>query len=466
MAASPLNLRVKVAYGIGELAAAIPASLAAFFLLYFFTTVAGLDPALAGGILLIGRIWDAVNDPIVGWLSDHTRSPLGRRYPWMLLGAVPLALCSWLLWVVPPIDGQWPLFTYYIIFSLFAFVAVTVVQLPFTALAAELTEDYDERTALMGTKSAFSIGGSILGLVLAQMIFAQVPDPKRQYAVMGAVAGGGAIITIGLCVLGTYHRYWQVHKSRAQRLAAAPTALPLLSQLQSIVANPAFKQVLGLYLCGWMSIQVTAAMLPYFVGQWMSLPETHVAQMALAVQGTAIFAIPAWSWVARRSGKRTVFLMGAPIALIALMGLVTVQPGQTTWMYALGMFAGLGIATLYLVPFSMLPDVIDLDELHTGQRREGLYFSALVFLQKLGLALALFTSGQILSWTGFTMTGLAQPTSALWAIRLLIGPLPALLILGSLGFAYRYPITRERHQQILVAIQERQCQLPEHSGLG
>jgi GPH family glycoside/pentoside/hexuronide:cation symporter len=184
----------------------------------------------------------------------------------------------------------------------------------------------------------------------------------------------------------------------------------------------------------------------------MGLPEAHFAQMALAVQGTAIAMLFLWQRLARYSDKRTVFLLGAPLALIALLGLVLVQPGQVGWMYGLGVVAGVGIATLYMMPFAMLPDVVDLDQLQTGLRREGLYFSALVFLQKLGLALALFTSGQVLSWAGFEAQGSQQPATALWAIRLLIGPMPALLLLVSLWFAYRYPISRDRHRQILAAL--------------
>ncbi len=453
----PLTFAVKASYGVGELAAAVPASLSAFFVLYFFTTVAGLSPALAGAVLLFGRLWDAINDPLVGWLSDRTRSPLGRRYPWMLGGVIPLAISSVLLWTVPPFGSQWGIFVYYIALSLFAFAAFTVVQLPYTALAAELADDYDERTDLIGMKSAFSIGGSIVSLLMAQAVFARVADPARQFFILGALSASLAVVIIGLCVAGTYRRYWQVQRSRPP-LATNSDSQALVAQLRSVFSNSAFRQILGLYLCGWMSVQVTAAMLPYFVGAWMGLPATHFAQMALAVQGTAIAMLWGWDWVAKRTGKRTVFLMGAPLAALALGGLATVQPGQVVWMYTLGVIAGIGVATLYMVPFAMLPDVVDLDELNTGLRREGLYFSALVFLQKLGLALALFVSGQVLGWTGYMASAEAQPVAALNAIRLLIGPLPALLLAGGLWFCYRYPISRDRHQQILLALEEKRDQ--------
>lgn len=453
----PLSLPVRLAYGVGELAAAIPASLSAFFLLYFFTTVAGLSPALAGGILLIGRLWDSINDPIIGWLSDHTVSPLGRRFPWMLAGVVPFAICVTLLWTVPNLGSQWGLFGFYAVLSLFAFVAVTAVQLPYTALAAELSEDYDERTGLVGMKSAFSIGGSIFAMVLAQIVFARWDQPKQQYFILGSIAAVLALITIVICVAGTYRRYWLVQKYRPV-LAQTGTTPSLLTELRRISRNSAFRTILGIYICGWMGIQITAAMLPYFVDDWMGLSEIHFAQMALAVLGTAMVMILVWTRVARYSGKRTVFMLGAPLAMLGLFGLYTVQPGQLVWMYTLGAVTGAGVATLYMVPFAMLPDVIDLDELQTGLRREGLYFSAIVFLQKLGLAAALFLSGQLLALTGYTTTAVTQPATTLLTIRLLMGPLPAVFILFSLIFAAQYPITRTRHQEILMALQEKRRQ--------
>ena len=450
----PLPFSVKLAYGTGELAAAIPSSVSAFFVLYFFTSVAGLNPALAGGVLLFGRLWDAINDPLVGWLSDRTQSSFGRRFPWMLIGVVPLSICFILLWTVPPVETQWGLFTYYATLSLFAFASLTAVQLPYTALAAELSDDYDERTALIGMKSAFSIGGSILGLVMAQIVFVQVATPEDQYHLLGKLSASFAVFMVLICVAGTYRRYWQVQANRPQ-LTPQLHSTSLLAEVRSVFRNAAFRKILGLYLCGWIGIQLTAAMLPYFVDAWMGLSESHFARMALTVQGTAIAMVMVWERVAKLSGKRTVFMLGAPLAIIALTTLITIQPGEVAMMYVLGILAGVGVATMYMVPFSMLPDVVDLDELQTGLRREGLYFSAVVFLQKLGIAVALFASGTLLDITGFAANASHQPIQALWAIRLLIGPLPALLLVGSLWFAYQYPIDRRRHQQILSALQDR-----------
>ena len=151
----------KLAYGSGDLGTAITAALRAFFLLFFFTDVARLSPATAASILLIGRFWDAVNDPFIGWLSDRTVTKWGRRRPWLIAGAIPFGLFFFLLWVIPPFDTT-GLFIYYVVISLLLDTAYTVINVPYTALTPELTRDYDERTSLNSYRFAFSVGGALL----------------------------------------------------------------------------------------------------------------------------------------------------------------------------------------------------------------------------------------------------------------------------------------------------------------
>jgi GPH family glycoside/pentoside/hexuronide:cation symporter len=152
--------------------------------------------------------------------------------------------------------------------------------------------------------------------------------------------------------------------------------------------------------------------------------------------------------------------MGMTLWIIAQAGLFFLQPNQIPLMYLLAIMAGFGVSTAYLIPWSMMPDVIELDELNTGQRREGIFYGFMVFLQKVGLALGLFIVGKALAFAGFieTIPGQPppiQPTSALLAIRLAIGPLPTLALIGGLILAYFYPITREVHAEILLKLKER-----------
>jgi GPH family glycoside/pentoside/hexuronide:cation symporter len=192
----------------------------------------------------------------------------------------------------------------------------------------------------------------------------------------------------------------------------------------------------------------------------MKLEESHFTQMALAVQGTALVMMFFWSAVAQRVGKRAIYCLGIPMTLVAQAGLFLLQPGQVGWMYTLAAIAGVGLSTAYLVPWSMLPDVIDLDELNTGQRREGIFFGVVVLLQKIAVAIVLLIVGQILDWSGFIPAATSSPSSvqpetALWAIRWLIGPIPSVVLIGGLVMASLYPITRQMHREILLKLSER-----------
>lgn len=534
-----LNFSTKLAYGSGDMGPAITANVLVFYLLYFFTNVAGLPAGLAGSILAIGKISDAINDPIMGIMSDRTRSRWGRRLPWMIWGALPFGLLFFLQWLVPRFssdDGlnNWLLFVYYILIAVLFNIAYTAVNLPYTALTPELTQDYNERTSLNSFRMAFSIGGSILSLVLAQIVFAAYPDnPAKKYWVLGLLCSAISIIAIFWCAFRIQERgkqpilnagqkrilgiiliglggfaiafgigrtvtasfdltnligillglqlipcgltlFFAKTESHLLHRPATPNStptetvpsLPFLEQLRIAFQNRPFFYVIGIYLCSWLGVQLTASILIYFVVSWMGLPEAIFPQVAIAVQGTALVMLFVWKAVSDRVGKKAVYFMGTLIWIIAQAGLFLLQPGQTAQMYVLAILAGFGVSVAYLIPWSMIPDVIELDELNTGQRREGIFYGFMVLLQKLGLALALWIVGLALEFSGFIEQppGGAipvQPESALFAIRVAIGPLPTVILIAGLILAYFYPITRDVHAQILLQLQERRDKSPE-----
>ncbi len=446
-----LNFSTKLAYGIGELSGSLPSNILVFFFLFFLTDIAGLKPGLAGIIVMIGKIWDAINDPLIGWLSDRTRSPFGRRYPWMILGSIPLGLSCVLLWTISPSNHQPFQIIYYTIIALVFYTAFTAVLLPYSALSAELTQDYHDRTNLISFRSAFSIGGSILSLILAELIFNWVNNEEKQYLILGFVAGLITIISIYISVFGTYKRYNHVQQDYSNY--SKTSSLSFREKLSLVFTNFPFICVMIIYLCSWLSVQTIAAILPYFVINCMGLTEEHFTRMAIMVQGTALMMMVVWSYLSRRLGKKVIYLMGIPFTIVAELGLFLLQPGQVILMYLIAIVAGIGIATAYIVPWSMLPDVVDLDQLKTGERREGIFFALVVQLQKIGIAVALFVVGKILDIAGYIpgSTG-QQPETALWAIRMIIGPVPITLLMIGFVFAYLYPITQAIHQDILSKI--------------
>lgn len=448
-----LSLSTKLAYGAGDAGAGITVTILTFSLMVFFTNVAGLDPRTAGSILAIGKVFDAINDPIVGFLSDRTRSRWGRRHSWMIVGAIPFGIFFFLQWIVPrfsenPATNQTALFWYYVVISILFNTAFTAVNLPYTALTPELTQDYHERTSLNSFRFAFSIGGSILALILGLVISLIVTDSTQQYLTLGAVCA----------VLSVFPTYWCVWGTKERYSSDSESSIPFFEQLKIVFSNRPFLYVIGIYLCSWLAFQLTATVLPYFTVNWMGL-ESYFA-VALIVQAVAIVMLFVWSAVSKQRGKRVVYFMGMALWIIAQAGLFLLQPGQTALLFLLAGLAGVGVATAYLVPWSMLPDVIELDELQTGQRREGIFYAFMVLLQKIGLALALFLVGQALGAAGFIEATPGQPLptqpdSALLAIRLVIAPLPTIALIAGLVLAYFYPITREVHAEILLKLRDR-----------
>lgn len=460
-----LSLSTKLAYGAGDMGAGITATLLAFSLLIFLTNVAGLDPALAGRVLLIGKIWDAINDPLVGVLSDRTRSRWGRRHSWMIFSAIPFGVFFFLQWIVPnfssnPETNQVMLFWYYVIVSIAFNMAFTGVNLPYTALTAELTQDYNERTSLNSFRFAFSIGGSILSLALGQVIFQAIPDGRQQYLILALICTVLSVLPMYWCIWGTTDPT-AAGESRSDITVAESDQIPFVEQVKIALSNRPFLYVVGIYLFSWLAFQLTAAIIPYFLVNWMLQKSYFIA--AILVQSIAMIMLFVWSAVSKRVGKRAVYFMGMSLWIIAQGGLFFLPRDQVGLMYVLFAMAGVGIATAYLVPWSMLPDVIELDELQTGQRREGVFYAFMVLLQKIGLAIGLWLVGEALKGSGF-LTAQAgqplpeQPASALLAIRLVVGPLPTVFLLCGLVLAYFYPITREVHAEILLKLKERNSQ--------
>jgi GPH family glycoside/pentoside/hexuronide:cation symporter len=446
----------KLAFGAGDVGPAVATAIMSFFLLYFFTDVARLSPAVAGVILLITKIWDSVNDPIIGMLSDRIKTRWGRRRPWFLFGAIPFGLTFFLLLQVPAM-GEAGKFWYYLIVSLALDTAFTVVNVPYTALTPELTRDYDERTSLNSFRFAFSIGSGLIAAVahptIVNAVKAGGASEQAGYAISAGIWAILATLPFFFAFWGTYER----HKVEEE-------SLPFFAGLRVTFGNRAFRYVTGIYLLSWLVVQTVSTIVVYYLTYWLRRPN-DVAPVILAVQGSALIWLFIWTAVSKRVGKKGVYYRGMIFWIVVAFLLFAVQPSWPSWVIlVLGALAGVGVATAYLVPWAMLPDVIELDELQTGQRREGAYYGFFVLLQKLGLALGLFLVSQALSAAGYitppagAAAPVVQPDSALLAIRLMIGPIPAVILAAGILLVHKFPITKEGHEATLRELARRRQQ--------
>ncbi|MGK7929693.1 MAG: MFS transporter, partial [Spirulina sp.] len=247
---------------------------------------------------------------------------------------------------------------------------------------------------------------------------------------------------------------------KARSLSQSVPTIPFTEQLKIVFSTKPFLYVIGIYLFSWLAIQLVASILIYFVVSWMGMKEGDFSLAAIAIQGTALMMLFVWKKVSDLVGKKTVYFLGVSIWLVAQAVLFSIQPGQVGLLYFCAVLAGLGVSVGYLIPWSMMPDVIEWDELKTGQRREGIFYGFMVLLQKVGLALALLIVGQTLDWADFVerLPGQPipmQPDSALLAIRVANAIFPALCLIVGMILTYFYPITREVHASIRLQLAER-----------
>ena len=453
-----LTWPTKLAYGAGDLGAGLTSNLLAFSFLIFLTNVAGLEPLTAGTVLLIGKIWDAVNDPAVGILSDRTRSRWGRRYPWIALTAIPFGATFYLNWIVPGFTSQIALFWYYVVVSIVFQVFFTTTNLPYSTLTAELTEDYDERTELTSFRLSFSLFGAVSVLALGLVVSQLVADPQTQYQILGALGGVISIGSIFWCVLGTfpYYKRQATYRGRSLNYSDDQGGSSFFQQIKVVFSNRPFLFVVGIYMFSWLALQITATIIPFYVTFWMGADDYFLA--ALLVQGTAILMMVICNLLAKRIGKKGLYFLGSGIWVVVQIALFFLQPGQLSFLYGLCVIASFGVATAYVVPWSILPDVIELDELNTGQRREGIFYAFMTLLQKIGLAVGIFLVSLALQTSGFIKEAAEQPESALLAIRFFMGPVPLMLLLCGMVLTYFYPITKATHAETLLKLSERRQQ--------
>jgi len=442
-----LPLRTKLLFSTGDLSTSMPLAILMFFQLYFLTDVAGLNPAYAGLAIGVSRLWDAVNDPLFGLLSDRIRTRWGRRRVLLLFGAVPLGVFFMLMWIVPDLNQVWLAVYYAMTFILFD-TAFTVVHVGYNSLTPEMTSDYDERSSLNGYRMVFSIAGTLGAIILATVLGWQISDTRQLFLILG----------VGLGIISMIPPLIVFSITRERPASELPESPPLARALHQTLGNRPFRMVMGLYLLSWTTASILAAVLVYFANYYLRVPE-QANYFVLAAQGSAILFIPVVVQISKRLDKRRAFIIGTIGWMIVLLLISILQAGQLSLAYLLAFLAGFGIATAYVVPWSMVPDVVEYDQLRSGQRSEGSYYAFASFFQKLATGVALWGMGTALALTGYiTPTASSplpdQPLAAINAMRIFIGPIPAVLLFLAILFAWKYPITRESHQATLKQLAE------------
>ncbi len=449
MKEAPLRTAVIAAYGAPGLVLAALALTFYVFLPKYYADVVGINLTVLGVVVLVSRVWDAVIDPAIGALSDRTRSRWGRRRPWMALGAVPLAATFVLLVALPQIASPWLQGLYLGALTFLFFVFWTMVTVPYEALGAELSFDYDERTRLLGVREGAVLAGTLLAALIPIVVGLSFELPtgsageRHRFWRVGMIYVVLVAILVGVCVVVVRERVW----TESQR----PTAF--FRNIGTVFRNRPFRILLAAYATSALGVSVAATLILFYVEHVL---DSGAGPIFLAIYlGIGTATVPAWIYLARRLEKRRAWLIALAINTGSFVWALFLGRGDAALFAVIVLFSALGLGGVMALPPSMQADVIDYDEWETGRRREGEYIGFWSIIKKLAAALSAGLAFPILDLSGYAPGAEAQAPAAIWTLRLLYVGTPSLCNLLAIGIAWRYPIDRALHELMRADIDRR-----------
>jgi GPH family glycoside/pentoside/hexuronide:cation symporter len=463
---------MKLLYGSGDWGISSVGMMRSIFYAIYLTDVVGLEPRLASFGALFGIVWDAINDPVIGMLSDRLNTRWGRRRPFLLWFAIPFGLSFVMLWSAPNWDSQLALMIYVTVTFMIADTLQTLVSVPFLSLTPELTPDYDERTTLTSFRSFFQLAGALTVVVAApaivDMVLASGGTQQQGFMLVGAIFGG--IGAVPLLLIGAFVRETSTPRQTE--------SLPFRQTLAAAWQNIPFRYAVGIHMFNWSAVDMLGITFPYFLLYWVAqgdqLASIHILGYELAYESAffgilmsvCILCIPIWYWFARWRNKRDAYLLGMIFWVTVQLMIFTIQPGDTRYLLIVAALAGIGVSAAYTLPDSMFADVIEWDELRTRRRQEGIFYGIRTLIRKLTGALVIFITLQLLGASGYVSppTGSLQFTqtdSALQMIRVLVSPLSASIVCGTIILAWSFPLTREKYARIQKLLERRRRRLAE-----
>jgi len=438
-----LSATGKAVYALGDHTVNLVLSAVSLLYFKFLLEHGGLSPFLAGLVIWIARIVDAFTDPAMGRLSDMTRWRAGRRRPYFLIGALPFGLFFALMWLSVPFGSESARFAYYASIYVCVSLGMTCVSVPYLALIPEMATEYDERTSLNTFRSVAAVLGTLAAVGMKPVADAFGGDSTAW------------VYTAALTAVWLVVPWIAVYAVSFERPAYTGSAsLGFVDGIRALAAHRSYRILSTLYILARIAVDLIGAMLLLYFAYSIGREEDFAPTLALFLV-IVVVSLPVWLAYARRSDKRTLFIAGA--AWWSAIQ-VTLFFGDSDWprwvLFAVPALAAVGYAVAEMMPWAMLGDVIDEDELATGERREGMYVGFFTFLRKIGGATAVLAMGLVLELSGF-VGGIArgeQTELALLSIRTMTSLVPMAVLLLAIAVAIRYPLTRKAHARIINAL--------------
>lgn len=436
-----LTMKTKIAYGFGDVGNALINSSVQFFLLIFYTDAALVKPGLAGTALIVAKLWDAVNDPIFGWISDKVQIKFGKRRIFMITGALPLAVSTTLLWFVPQLNSSVLTFIWIVATFVAWDTLWTITNVPYYALSGELTEDYDERSRLTTWRMLFAVPAYIAGVVLTPKISGAFSTLKTGYLMVGLIFGLIAALSLIFSAINI--------KEKEQK-KIEKVKVPFKVLYRDVLKNRPFLQLIASYGICNLGFAIVKVFMVYALKYQFNMESKISEVMGLLLGTVAVFLFP-WKMVAERLDKGPAYALGLVISSVAMVTTFFIPGRESVLVYIVSIVAGIGFSANWVFPWSMVPDVVEYDQVQSGQQRCGLYFGIWGFVFKVSELLGIATTAWVLDIFKYT-PNVAQSEFTLFGLKLFFGPVAAFLILLAAPLLLWYPITRVKHLELRSAL--------------
>ncbi|MBN1146026.1 MAG: MFS transporter [Anaerolineales bacterium] len=437
----------KLGYGVGDLYGGGAGTLISFFYLVFLTDVIRISPGLAGIVILVSKVYDSITDPFEGVISDRTRTKLGRRRPYLLAGVLLVFLSFFALFYPVTFESESARFAFVIAAYLFYSTVVSIVMLNYSALQAELTLDYNERTSLATFRIFFSTVSSILCALLPLEIVRAFPDIRTGWIVTAAAFG----LFFALPFIATV----AVTRERPEFQKELKPFYWKQAFIEPFQVRT-FVYVLIMYVTAFTAFDATQSIVVYFIKSYLGRGE-DVSFVLGGMLIAQVISLPFYQWLSKKTSKAKTYIVGAVAFVILMFFSFLITPASPApVLYIFAILVGIGSGGVVIMVYAIFPDIPDVDELRSGERREGIYSALTTFTRKISSALAVFLVAQVLQFAGYIppieqagkLIEAVQTPAFINAIRLFFVLIPVGFISFGIYFAARFPLTVTIYQHL------------------
>ena len=435
-----MTWKAYVAYGLGDFYGGGSLYIKSMLYMVFVTTIVGLSPSAAGTIVLIGKVWAAIANPVMGYLSDRTESRWGRRRSWFLWGLVP----SFTLLFLPVTFSTeqatwlWHLAAYLISDTMF-----TIVKVPYNSILAEMTDSYTERSKATGVRMLFSQGSTVIGAFLPLKIVAWAGGGAHGYTVMAIVFG----LLFALPWLFVFANTWE--RPDAVR-PKEDGLLELFRSFASTARNRTFRIHMGMYLAAFLNLDLFNSLVIFYGTLTLGQPSEIATRIPSIVQSAQLLALPFVTWFCVRLGNAGAYRLSLAVWGTGIVALSQLPHGAGyNLIVPCAILTGIGLSGAVMTPWNIQAFMADVDELITGQRREGVYAGAMQFCRQLAIGLGLFLSGEILAHSGFIKGATVQPPEVGEGVRMALQVAPIICLGLGIALSLLFRLDPKNHQILL-----------------